>query len=252
MRTVTIFSRHPSHGPLRGSIEAPKGYTPIVRFGSVTESDKKIQINSVKAIETSMNKLAMKKAFSVANVKTPYWCTLQDFISMPDDSKFFPCVVKNIWGSRGTGNYIIYSQEELDSLLPNKRVENYIVEEFCKYSREYRFHVSTEGVFLTWRKLRREGTPEKDMWFFNNQTCNWVGKEHESYKLSREVYQIACEESIKALNAVGLDFGAVDIKVSVKSNDVSIIEINSAPSLGEVGIEVYKTEIKKLIQKKLR
>lgn len=250
MRTVTIYSRHPSHKPLRRVIPAPKGYAPVVRFGSLTESDKKIQINTVEAIKKSMNKRLMKEAFTNNNVITPFWFNIPDYLKL--EKQFFPCVVKNIWGSRGTGNFLIKNIDEFNRLLQNRNPENYIVEKFVNYSREYRFHVSTEGVFLIWRKLRREDTPQQDRWFFNNQTCNWVNEEHPLFNLDTKTRENISQEAVKALNSVGLDFGACDIKVSADGQRFTIIEINSAPSLGKIGVDAYISEINKLINKKLR
>lgn len=246
---VIIYSRHPSHKELRGTIDAPKGYLPIVRFGSLTPSTKKVQINSVQAIEIAMNKLKMKEAFSKFEVSTPQWVKASDWNNQFE----FPVVLKNIWGSRGTGNYLCNTLEDLQDLLKGKssRIDNYIIEKYMNYAREYRVHVSTEGVFMMWRKLRRNDTPDNQRWFFNNQTCNWVGEEHELFNMSEEVKLNLSTECLKALNSVGLDFGACDVRINTTGR-FSIIEINSAPSLGTIGIEKYKIEISKLINKKIR
>lgn len=61
---------------------------------------------------------------------------------------------------------------------------------------------------------------------------------------------------VKALKAVGLDIGACDVRVQSGKGkysdnpDFIIVEINSAPSFGEVTLEKYKKELNRLIEKK--
>jgi len=54
-----------------------------------------------------------------------------------------------------------------------------------------------------------------------------------------------------AVRSVGLDIGAVDIRVQGRNNpDYIVCEVNSAPQLGEVGIEHYRREITNIINNK--
>ena len=62
-----------------------------------------------------------------------------------------------------------------------------------------------------------------------------------------------------ALNAVGLDVGAVDVKVQSKTTpkdktrktiEFIVLEINSAPSFGSITAEKYIQEIPKILKSK--
>lgn len=258
----SIRSRHSSHSVFRGTL----GYFPIrsvIRLGSTTElandGKRRIEINTTKAIGNSASKLKMKNCFAELNVKTAGWYTYNGkaFLCKTQGKKAvfsieelqFPIIAKSLYGSRGRGNTKLDTQQALTQWLKGKDTANYIFEEYFDGSREYRFHVSTLGVFLTWRKLRRNDTPDDQRWFFNNQTCNWVGEDHELYN-KPVTYKEICAECLKALNSVGLDVGACDVRVT-KKGDFKIIEINSAPSMAEKTTIAYKAEFKKLITNKI-
>jgi len=261
--TPQVRSRHPSHSVFRGTL----GHFPVrsvIRLGSTTElandGKRRIEINTPKAISNSASKLKMKRCFAADEVKTAVWYTYAgDNFFYEEGNKgngtlaihalSYPIIAKGIFGSRGRANTKLDTQQALTQWLKGKDTNNYIFEEYFDGSREYRFHVSTLGVFLTWRKLRRNDTPNDQRWFFNNQTCNWVGEDNELYN-KPVTYKQICDECLKALNAVGLDVGACDVRVS-KKGDFKIIEINSAPSMAEKTTIAYKAEFKKLITNKI-
>lgn len=99
---------------------------------------------------------------------------------------------------------------------------------------------------MSWRKLRKSDAKER--WFFNSSNCNWISPEHELFNRPNNWANIE-RDCIQAMIAVGLDIGAVDVRVQSKDNpEYIILEVNSAPALGEQGIEIYKNEIIKLIE----
>lgn len=262
---MDIRSRHPSHSNLRRNEVLLFPVRTAIRLGSTSRIDKAdIILNSIEAIENSSNKMLMKLRFFDNQVSTAPGFFYNDEGEIVDlatldvksiEEYGFPIIAKNIYGSRGTGNYKLDSMEELETFLRRRiNLHNYIFEKFLNYAKEYRIHVSENGAFLIWRKLRRLDTPEDQKWFFNNVNCNWVGDEHELFD-SPKCLDEMCNEAVKALKAVGLDIGGVDVRVM--SNDRSkpkfaIIEINSACSFAERTETAYIEEINKLIQKRLR
>lgn len=97
---------------------------------------------------------------------------------------------------------------------------------------EYRVHVFNGEVILYQKKSRRvdeDGnvlTPEGEEADVRNLASNWVYRTSNLRRLER-VEQLA----VSAISAIGLDFGAVDI-IKDENGDVFILEINSAPGLG--------------------
>ena len=261
-----ILSRHPSHRVFRLNPALKKVVTKrsVVRFGSTTVltdpyslKGVRVEINTVEAIRNSSSKLRMKTKFTENNVKTADWWKAN---TLPDDLSTlpFPLIGKHIFGSRGRGNSFIKTVEELKSWLKGKDLSNYIIEKYYNYVREYRLHVSKNGCFYTCRKILKEGTPEDKKFQRHDDNCVWILEENPLFDKPTNWNNIV-EESVKALNAVGLDFGAIDLRVqSAKDKkekirefpEFIIVEINSAPSMGDVTIVKYLEELPKLINSK--
>jgi len=287
-----ILTRHPTHSPLRAKerLLPVFPFRSVIRFGSLTEVEdsvtrggNRIELNTVAAIKNSANKLLMKQCFTNNNVKTADWwnkiCDNDhgDFFLRNDintdwdvadkticqdepSSKPipFPIVAKHIFGSRNNGNFKLDSQEELESWLVGKTLSNYIFEKFYNYSREYRLHVQEDGCFYTCRKMLRSDTAEDKRWYRNDSNSNWIVETNESFDKPVN-WDTVIEESIKALKSVGLDFGAVDLRIQSKLDkdgnertdpDFIVVEINSAPSFGTITLDKYLVEIPKILNRK--
>lgn len=282
-----IKSRHPSHDVLRGTLPLLP-FKSVVRLGSSTELEdqmtrggSRIEINTVESIKNASNKLLMKRCFTEAGVKTADWWTLEYINTDSGYTNYhcgfmgnhapqaegncyhsqlpYPIVAKHIYGSRGRGNTLINNREELESWIKGKTLNNYIFEKFYNYNREYRLHVTEEGCFYTCRKMLKSDTPENDRWFRNDSNSVWIVEENPSFDKPVNWEEII-EHSVKALKSVGLDIGAVDLRVQSRINPETdkvrknpkfiVVEINSAPSFGKITEEKYKEELPKLLNKK--
>lgn len=261
LTNAKVLSRHPSHDVFRKHKELKFPVSTLIRLGSTTVPLTKfdVEINSVKSIETSANKLLMKEAFDKAGVATADWFTLEgdSFFQRGDIGNKpikmadlpYPIIMKNIYGSRGEGNTKCDTPEELQTAINRAKVlKNYIFEKFYNYAKEYRLHVSILGVFLMWRKLRRSDTPDNQRWFFNNANCNWVSPAHELFDCPVNMVE-AKEEAVKALRAVGLTIGGVDLRIQTKGTSPKfiVVEINSACSQAELTAESYVNEFQKIV-----
>lgn len=269
---IRIRSRHPSHDVLRNNLKRLP-FESVVRLGSTTEKVETrtgllIECNTVEAIKNSASKLRMKTCFQKANVKTCEWWLTdgKTFYNPVNKDKTisiaefetFPIVAKNFFGSRGRGNYKLNNKEELNRFLKNHNLSDYLFEKFYNYNREYRLHVDADGCFYTCRKMLKEDTPEDKRWFRNDSNSVWIVEENE--KFDKPIcWDSIVSECVKALNSVGLDFGACDVRVQSsktekgerrKEVDFVIIEINSAPSFGEITAERYLTKIPEILMKK--
>ena len=166
----------------------------------------------------------------------------------------YPIVAKHHFGSRGNGNYLLNSQQELQAWMKGKDLSNYLFEKFYNYVREYRLHVSANGCFYTCRKMLKSDIPKEDRWFRNDSNSVWVLEENPLFDRPANWTKIV-EESVKALKATGLDFGACDVRVQSSKTekgkkreeiDFIIVEINSAPSFGDITAEKYLQELPKI------
>ena len=261
-----VYSRHPSHSILRAKNQTLPllPFRSVIRLGSTTVSDGRLEINTVEAVKNSASKLLMKQKFTEAGVKTANWVvynTNEGIFNYPDgqgiemSQLIFPLVAKSHFGSRGIGNTKFTTKEELEAWLPNKNLNNYIFEEFVKMTREYRLHVTKFGCFYTCRKLVKNDAPE-DTWQKHDDVCNWVLEENPSFKKPKNWDDIVAD-CIKAKDALGLDICAFDVGVQGAKDGVErenpewiIFESVSAPSFGAItGQEYIKILPKLLIDK---
>jgi glutathione synthase/RimK-type ligase-like ATP-grasp enzyme len=264
-----IRSRHPSHAPLRNSIVSLPVRS-VVRFGSTTElpnefMEGRVEINTINAVKTSSNKLQMKKAFIINKVKTAQsWVYEKGMFhnmftgeQLKSEDLPYPIVAKSFHGSRGEGNFLIEAPEDMREFLSKYNASGSIYEKYHPYNREYRLHVTKDGCFYTCRKVLKKDTPEEYRWFRNDTNSNWVVEENELFDKPSNWSDIEAE-CVKALNAVGLDIAAIDVRVQNETNnkgkkrtpDFIILETNSAPSLKEVGLAKYQKALPEVILKK--
>ena len=114
---------------------------------------------------------------------------------------------------------------------------------------EYRVHVFDGEVILYQKKSRRVDeetgeviTAEGEAADVRNLASNWIYRTGNLNKLDR-VEDLAVE----AIQALGLDFGAVDIIMN-NDGDVFVLEINTAPGLGNTDtLEAYVEAISNII-----
>ena len=279
-----IRSRHPSHAPLRVKGAFPLyPFRSVIRFGSTTEYEDavsnggdRIEVNTTEAVRNSSSKIRMKQCFTENNVKTADWWKVDsdklfwkngvNEVNENDEDEFilsiedlpYPIISKSEFGSRNQGNTKHDNVESLRAWMEGKNLKNYIFEKYYNYTREYRLHVSPNGCFYTCRKMLKRDTAEEDKWYRNDEHCVWILEENENFDKPSNWRQVI-EESVKALHAVGLDIGAVDLRIQSATDkngnkrenpDFIIVEINSAPSFGEVTIEKYKRELTQLLYDK--
>jgi D-alanine-D-alanine ligase-like ATP-grasp enzyme len=254
-----IRSRHPSHSVLRGTLQRMP-FRSVIRFGSTTQLiDSGVEINTVEAISNSASKLRMKNCFTNGNVRTAQWTVGRSLDQVNTwAAQLYPIVAKSFYGSRGRGNSLINSTTELSTWAQGKTLSNYIFEKYHNYSREYRLHVTSQGCFYTCRKMIKEGTPKHLRWFRNDSNCVWIKEDNESFDKPANWEDIV-EQSVRALTACGLDFGACDVRVQSakddkgrarQSCDFIIVEINSAPAFGKVTEEKYREMLPTLLRNK--
>lgn len=216
-----------------------------------------IEINSIQAIKNSASKLLMKQCFQEAEIKTAKWGTANNLEELKTLAKELTgdwkskLVCKSHFGSRNQGNTFINNEQELINWIGTRTLSNYIFEKYYSYLREYRLHITEDGVFYTCRKMLKNDT--KNRLYRNSENSVWYVQENPLFNKPSNWDKII-EECIKGLKAVGLDIGAFDIKVQGKeyeNPDFFIIEVNSAPSMQEITLQKYLEIIPKIIEKKI-
>lgn len=260
-----IRSRHPSHNGLRRAL--PKlPFRSVIRLGSLTlleepqgVNSRRVELNPVSAIKNSSNKLKMKQCFTTEGVKTAEWIYSTNEMDIINWLKEYPIVAKSHMGSRGKGNTLLKTEQEARAFVRSHDLSHYIFEKYYNYNKEYRLHVSADGCFYTCRKmLKQEFKDHENAWQRHDDNCVWILESNPSFEKPANWNDIVAH-CVRALRSCGLDFGACDLRVQndldkdgVRRNapDFIVVEINSAPSFGEVTLAKYKEVLPQLLVKK--
>ena len=250
LRHIIVRSRNVSCRPLRDIVTDKRI---IFRMGSTTPTSRitkrtdYIEINSTEACRISGDKILMKKAFEDNNIPTAEYVAFE-----PDCSteiikntvkmcleEWKRIIIKHRHSSKGNGIFFIDSQDALDEWLQDHHLTNYVYERYYTYSREYRIHVTDDGCFYACRKMLKNDAT--DRWHRHDSNSVWILEDNEMFNKPSN-WDAIVQSCIDAKNAVGLDVCAIDVKVQTKEENPQyiILETNSAPSLGSVGIERYK------------
>lgn len=266
-----VLSRHPSHQVLRAATKnLPLNRFPVcIRFGSTTELEdtiakggRRLEINNVQSIKNSANKLLMKRCFLKAGAKTAEMWTEGELKAWAKER--YPIVAKAHYGSRGTGNTLIKTEEELNEWAKGKTQANYIFERFMNFGNEFRLHVSGDGCFYTCRKALKENVDEDKKWSRHDDNCVWFLESNPEFNKPNSWNDIV-KDCVNSLKEIGADILSFDVKVQSprgrdgKKRDYQeyiLLECNSASSMdngtGELShcAKAYIQEIPKIINRK--
>lgn len=109
--------------------------------------------------------------------------------------------------------------------------------------REFRIHVMKGVVTFVQQKKRREGWREIPEYsnIVRNFHTGWV---YANQSAARDVNRAALYHAVKAIEALGLDYGAVD--VITRQNQAFVLEVNTAPGMTGTNLEVFAKNIIKI------
>lgn len=217
-----------------------------------------IEINTADACKISGNKLLMKQRFTRAHIPTAEW--FAESALDKEHKKLYhylkewgTIIAKRYNSSGGKGIYLIKSEEDAEKFLNElpDSITNYIFEKYYTYSREYRIHVTKDGYFHASRKMLKADAEVR--WHRHLENTVWVKEENPAFNKPANWDEIV-EACVSALKAVGLDIGAMDVKIQDSKHEnpkFIILESNSAPALGEETIEKYKQKLTTLIEERI-
>ncbi len=265
MYYLRIRSRNSSAAQLRKKVKSP--VPSVLRLGSKTQTQdifsehllRKgiLEINKVEACTISGDKILMKRAFQDAGVPTAVWNTLLELSSyFQTDSNetpsnfplVFPIIIKHKHSSRGNGIYFMEDFAELKDFFANcPHPENFIIEHYYNYVREYRLHIDKFGCFLAHRKMLRSDASVR--WHRHHSNSTWISEDNPLF-CKPDNWNAIVEAAQKARIACKLDICSVDVKVqSSRTNpDFIILETNSASAMNENTANIYIEELKRLIE----
>lgn len=203
-----------------------------------------LELNSSEGIIISSDKRKSKTAMDQASVHHAEWIHIINAAILKQFYKNHNVIIIKRYNScKGNDIYYIDSFEALSNWIRAHRLElnKYIAEKYYTFNREYRFHIDRRhGIFYGCRKLLRRDA--EDIWHRHDSNSIWILPENPKFKKPTFIKKIE-EDCIKYMDLVGLDICAFDVKCN--DSTFIILESNTAPSLGNHGIEVYKNHFQK-------
>ena len=189
-------------------------------------------INSPDAVARSSNKRRARQIFQNQKVPAPTLFMLPNSIGMMD----FPVVGRTTHHTKGHGFWLCSNKQELTRSISGGATH------WMKYianTREFRIHAfaSTLGTevsaddyaVLKLSEKLPDGPKAKRDAVVKNHDNGWIF----TYPADKDdpILTIARRAGKQAVAALGLQFGAADVMVSVDDDKAYVLEVNSAPCL---------------------
>lgn len=202
--------------------------TPLAHLGGVPI------INCFPAVGVASNKLSFFTKSSIADdaPRLPPWTTDPAVVTSWLQEGFTVCARKSLTGHSAAGLVIF------DAMSPEVP-EAPLYTRYVKKKDEYRIHIFDGQIIDVQRKALREGV-ENPNWKIRNAANGFV-----YVRGNVEAPEDVITQASKAMNSIGLDFGAVDVIWNEHEQQAYVLEINSAPGLAGTTVTNYVEEIVK-------
>lgn len=218
-------------------------WTKIINWGNshiiqLADGGPQQVINNFEVVHKASNKLSTFRALeNIDGIRIPNFTTDLDVArSWVADGTGVLCRTQ-LHGHSGAG--IVLAMSNGQELVAAPLYVAYV-----KKQKEFRVHVAFKEVIDVQEKRKRRDLPEGFATNFQvrNHQTGWV------YCREDIVEPVGLREmAVKTVQALGLDFGAVDIIYNAKQDACYCLEVNTAPGLEGTTIEKYaKAFIKEL------
>ena len=203
-------------------------------------------INPFSAVENATDKLKAFHILSDKRVNVPPYTTDLDLVSDWVENGYLVVGRKKVNGYGGEGIVLMENQDDIEECPLYTR--------YIPKKSEYRVHVVRDNVIAVARKTLKKDHPNKENinWRIRNLDGGFVfaywnerAEQEEQYVCPNEVMFQARE----AVAALGLDFGAVDVIWNYKHRKAYVLEVNTAPGLGDNMCEKYVSAINAYIHR---
>lgn len=191
----------------------------VINWGNhiLGKADYYFELNVPTAVALSSNKRMARKVLQNAGVPVPstwFWET--------DEGAFFPCIARPPHHHAGRDFHVLNSWQDWQTLHSKENVRGWYFSAIFPKTHEYRVHAAHGKVLVTHEKPLIEGELRA------NQAVN-----HESWRALKwsEYIPAVSQSALKAVEAVGLDYAAVDVMYNSKNGEVSVTEVNTSPEV---------------------
>lgn len=236
---------------VEGSRYRPRTTDVVVNWGRSSLPFRGARVlNEPENVAIAINKVQCLTLLSHNHVPTVEWTTdyetAESWWGDGTDEDTTPTVVqRNTITGRG-GEGIVLCGRDRDPTHYGRLWTKYF-----KRKHEYRVHVvGGEAVDFARKKLRTEvrdrirGYPELgyEIYAVRSHNNGWVFARE-----NVELPELVKVSAIRAVHALGLDFGAVDIGHNVKDDKVAVFEVNTAPGIEGTTLERYADALRRMV-----
>lgn len=190
-------------------------------------------LNKPDAVSNASDKLKALRIMLEAGVSVPEFTTdINVAKTWIEDERMVLCRTL-LRANSGRGIVIVKDVNEL--------VAAPLYVKYIRKEKEYRLHVFNGKILDLVEKKRRSGFGG------DNSHCKYIRSYERGWVMCRDgvtVEERVKAEAIKAVSALGLDFGAVDLVLRKNDNSPVVLEVNTAPGLQGTTLENYKKAIK--------
>lgn len=201
----------------------------IINWGRNERRFKGEYINNPEAVSKATSKLASAKCFRDHSISQPPFTTNRG--------------VAEAWRERGStvisrtllransGRGIIIRNPEDTRGLPQAPLYT----KYIKKTEEYRVHVFGGHVIDVQMKRKREEVPNEEVNYqIRNAHNGWV-----YCRNNVTLPDCVRDNAVRAVDALGLDMGAVDVGFNAKREKCRVYEVNTAPGLEGTTLDSY-------------
>lgn len=213
---------------------------PIINWGNSTppwwlgKHNNQLVLNYPSCVAVAANKLLSFQMFKEVGVKHPEWTT--DYKEALQ------------WWGEGIvvlGRYILTGKggegiKVFTSLVPFLS-DAKLYTKYFKKKEEYRVHVVAGKIIDFAMKKKRKGVEPN--YQIRNADNGWVFC-REGIALPPDV----SEQAVKAVTALGLTFGAVDVGYNVAKQEACVFEVNTAPGIQGSTVDSYVKAFQELLK----
>jgi glutathione synthase/RimK-type ligase-like ATP-grasp enzyme len=207
---------------------------PIINWGNsqvpnwMNKWKDQVTLNHPDNVKIASNKLLTFKKFAEHGVKCPEWTTTYPE-GLGGDHWF---ARKTLTGKGGDGIVSFVLGEDIVAPLYTKY-----------FKKKYEFRIHVFGGKVIDFVLKKKQVDVEVNYQVRNHKGGWV--------FCREgvvVPVVVLQEAIKAVAALGLTFGAVDVGYNEKKNEPCVFEVNTAPGIEGTTLDRYVKAFKEILE----
>lgn len=217
--------------------KTPVGTGLVINWGSTKEKPNArcTWLNKPENVKVAVNKLMAFEKLKAAGVNVPDFSTdvakAREWIG-----KEYKVLARfKLASHSGNGIKVVSSLEELPSNAP-------LYVRYYRKKSEFRVHVFNGEIIDLIEKRARQDKPENFNQYIRSYDNGWVFCRDDIEDIPK-----VKEEAIKAVQALGLDFGAVDV-IWTKNEKAIVLEVNCAPAMEGTTVEKYARAIEQYVR----